>query len=226
VLSTTICSPFIAIFVSAYLFWWIHGVCLVGVLIEEPISYLDPHFLLFGTSPSTPHCNKIKSRTDQGEESSKVVFRRLVRHLTLSIHPPAKIMPPKRQHRITKYIDSDDESPTPQPPLIIQTHTHIHPTSRGLSTSNLHYEMPSSPLKRHACTANEAIAWRDDDSEPMSLPIYSDDEDDNMDDAERMLEPGYVSTVRDDRVKRKRGFLGVSCSTVLFYLWQLKSVVG
>jgi hypothetical protein len=43
------------------------------------------------------------------------------------------------------------------------------------------------------------------------IAIYSDDEDD-MDHAERMLEPGYVSTVRDERVKRTRGFLGVSCS--------------
>ena len=33
------------------------------------------------------------------------------------------------------------------------------------------------------------------------IVIYSDDEDDNMNDAEKMLEPGYVNIVCDDRAK-------------------------
>ena len=122
-------------------------------------------------------------------------------------------MPSKRQRNITEYIDSDDEHPTLQPLHIIQTHTHIQPTSQGIATRNTRYEMPASPDKRPARTAHEPILWRED--EPMSLgqdiAIYSNDEGD-MDHAERMLEPGYVSTVRDEQVKCTRGFLGVSCS--------------
>ena len=100
-------------------------------------------------------------------------------------------MPPKRQHKITEYIDSDDESATSssRPANIIQTHTHIQLASHGLSTSNTHYEVPASPQKRPDRTPYEPILWRQD--EPMSLghdiAIYSDDEEDDIDHAKRML---------------------------------------
>lgn len=116
------------------------------------------------------------------------------------------------QHKITEYIDSGDESATSlsRPANIIQTHTHIQLASHGLSTSNTHYEVLASPQKRPACTPYEPILWRQD--ELMSLghdiAIYSDEEEDDVDHGKRMLEPGYVSTVRDEQVKRKRGLLG------------------
>lgn len=122
-------------------------------------------------------------------------------------------MPLKHHRNITEYVDSDNECPTLQPCHIIQTHTHIQPTLQGIATSNTCYEMLGSPDKWPAHTAHEPILWRED--EPMSLghniAIYSDNEDD-MDHTERILEPGYVSTVCDKQVKHMRGFLGVSCS--------------
>jgi hypothetical protein len=36
------------------------------------------------------------------------------------------------------------------------------------------------------------------------------DEESDADQVKRMLEPGYVSTMQDERTKRKRGFLGAS----------------
>jgi hypothetical protein len=127
-------------------------------------------------------------------------------------------MPRKRNLQITEYIDSDDECPSsPSPAHVVQSHTHIQPASHGLSTTSTYYEMPASPQKRPTRVAHEHILWRDD--EPMSqgheILIHSDDDEDDVDCAERMLEPGYVSTVRDDRVKRKRTFLGVRCSIPL-----------
>ena len=63
-------------------------------------------------------------------------------------------MPSNRQRNITKYIDSDDEHPTLQPPHIIQTHTHIQPTLQGIATRNTRYEMLASPDKQPARTAH------------------------------------------------------------------------
>jgi hypothetical protein len=45
-----------------------------------------------------------------------------------------------------------------------------------------------------------------------NITIYSDDEEDDIDHTKQMLEPGYVSTVRDEQVKHKRGLLGVRTS--------------
>jgi hypothetical protein len=125
-------------------------------------------------------------------------------------------MPSKRHHQITEYIDN--ECPLPLPARIIQNHTHIHPSSYGLSTSSTYYEMPASPQKHPTRMAHEPILWRED--EPMSqgneIVMHSNDED-NMDCAERMLEPGYVSTMRDEQVKHKQTFLGVMYSKPLLH---------
>jgi hypothetical protein len=125
-------------------------------------------------------------------------------------------MPPKRRHQITEYFDSDDECPSPPPAHIIQNHTHILSSSRGLSMNNTYYEMPASPKKQPTRMAWEPILWREDEamSPGNNIIIHSDDEED-MNYAERMLEPSYVSTMQDEQVKRKRTFLGVMCS-ILF----------
>jgi hypothetical protein len=121
-------------------------------------------------------------------------------------------MPPKRTRPI-EYIESDDENDTtvPPPPTMIQAHTQIQSGSRRLSTTNFYYEMPTSPQKCPAPATGEPIIWRSEEatSAPTDSAMLSDEESD-ADQVKRMLEPGYVSTMQDERTKRKRGFLGVS----------------
>lgn len=122
-------------------------------------------------------------------------------------------MPPKHHHQITEYIDSDDECPSPH---IIQNHTHILSSSHGLSTNNTYYEMPASPMKQPTHMADDPILWRED--EPMSQGNeFSDEDEMDLDLVGKMLEPGYVSNVRDEAVKHSRGWLGVRCSIPLFH---------
>lgn len=113
---------------------------------------------------------------------------------------------------MTEYIDSDDKHPSPH---IIQNHTHILSSSRGLSTNNTYYEMPASPKKQPTWMADEPILWRED--EPMSQGNkFSDEDEMGMDLVGKMLEPGYVSNARDKGVKRSWGWLGVRSSIPLF----------